>query len=265
MAIRLADKKLQIGYFLYEIVHHCNLECKGCDHCAPIAQEEYVELKTYKKDIAKMQKIFHRINSFAIMGGEPLLHPQIIDIMKISREILKYTHISIYTNGIELEKQPPLFWEACKKYKIYIFVTKYKININRAKILEMAQKYNVIIGYERNSVKNFFHKIKFNLEGNENINVVHNSCFHATLCHQLENGILYKCPIVPAARHFNSFFNKNMKISENDGLNIHKKLKQEEIKEYFEKPIPFCKYCNMSEREENKEWGISKKEITEWT
>lgn len=134
MAIRLTDKKLQIGYFLYEIVHHCNLECKGCDHCAPIAQEEYVELKTYKKDIEKMKKIFHRINSFAIMGGEPLLHPKIIDIMK-----------------------------------------------------------------------------------------------------------------------------------ENDGLNIHKKLNQEEITEYFEKPIPFCKYCNMSEREENKEWGISKKEITEWT
>ena len=85
------------------------------------------------------------------------------------------------------------------------------------------------------------------------------------MCHQLENGILYKCPIVPASRHFNKFFGTNIVVSEQDGVNLNKRLKKEEIIEYFEKPIPFCKYCNMGEREENKEWGISKKDITEWT
>ncbi|MBQ8887473.1 MAG: hypothetical protein IJY61_07230 [Candidatus Gastranaerophilales bacterium] len=76
---------------------------------------------------------------------------------------------------------------------------------------------------------------------------------------------MYKCPLVPASRHFNKYFNKNLIITTRDGLDLSKKLKHEEIVEYFEKPILFCKYCNMEDREENKKWGISKKEITEWT
>ncbi|MBQ8887474.1 MAG: 4Fe-4S cluster-binding domain-containing protein [Candidatus Gastranaerophilales bacterium] len=85
MGIELINNKLHLQYFLYEIVHHCNLNCKGCDHCAPIAEEEYVELKQYKNDL----KHFNEINAFAIMGGEPLLHPYINEIVKISRKILK--------------------------------------------------------------------------------------------------------------------------------------------------------------------------------
>lgn len=265
MTVKLVNNKLQINYFLYEIVHHCNLKCRGCDHCSPIANEEYVELKTYKKDIEKMKKIFHQINSFAIMGGEPLLHQKIVDIMKMSRKILKETNIFIYTNGINLLNQSPIFWETCKKYKIFIVITKYKINIDHKKIFKIAKEYNVNIFFEGNREKKYFSKIKFNLDGNENIISSHNDCYQGKVCHQLENGILYKCTIIPASRHFNSYFNKNMIVSKEDGLNIHKRLKKEEIIEYFEKPVPFCKYCDMSEREENKEWGLSKKEITEWT
>lgn len=265
MAVRLADNKLQIDYFLYEITHHCNLKCRGCDHCAPIAQEEYVDLKTYKKDIEKMKKIFHQIKSFAIMGGEPLLHPKISEILKTSRNALKETNIFIYTNGINLLNEPEFFWKTCKKYNICIIVTKYKLNINYAQILKIANAFGVGIFWEGNREKKHFHKIKFNLAGNEDITISHAGCYHAKVCHQLENGVLYKCPIIPASRHFNNFFNKNMIISKEDGLDIHKKLKKEEIVEYFEKPVPFCRYCNMSEREEDKEWDISKKEITEWT
>lgn len=265
MAVRLADNKLQIDYFLYEIVHHCNLNCKGCDHCAPIAKEEYVDIKTFKKDIEKMKKIFHQINLFSIMGGEPLLHPKITDIIKIARKALKNTYISIFTNAIELEKQPPLFWETCRKYKIFIVVTKYKLNIDYAQIIKMSKAFHVAVFWESNREKEYFHEIKFNEKGNEDISKSDSNCFHKTFCYQLENGVLYKCPIIPASRHFNLFFDKNLTVSKKDGLNIHKRLKKEKIIEYFEKPVPFCRYCNMSEREEDKEWGISKKEITEWT
>lgn len=265
MGIEVIKNKLHLHYFLYEIVHHCNLNCKGCDHCAPIAEEEYVELKQYKNDLKQLKKHFDVVNSFAIMGGEPLLHPNLQEIMKISRKILKNTYITICTNGIELEKQNEKFWTTCKKEKIIIIITKYKININLKQIYETAKKYGVEIFIEKNKEKEFFHKIKFNLDGTENKEEVYKNCFHGKICHQIENGILYKCPLVCASKHFNKYFNKDIRIEETDGLNLYKKLKKEDIREYFEKPIPFCKYCNMEEREENKEWGISKKEITEWT
>ena len=118
MGIALINNKINMQYFLYEIVHHCNLNCKGCDHCAPIAEEEFVNLKQFENDLKKIKKTFNSINAFSIMGGEPLLHPQLIEIIKISRKILKKTVILIYTNGINLENQPEKFWEICKKNKI---------------------------------------------------------------------------------------------------------------------------------------------------
>ncbi len=265
MGITLINNKINMQYFLYEIVHHCNLNCKGCDHCAPIAEEEFVNLKQFENDLKKIKKTFNSINAFSIMGGEPLLHPQLIEIIKISRKILKKTVILIYTNGINLENQPEKFWEICKKNKIEIILTKYKINLNIENIFKLAEKNNVKIFIEKNKEKEFFHKIKFNLDASENEYNSYKDCYQGHVCHQLENGILYKCPIVPAARHFNKFFNKDMIISENDGLNLNKKLKKEDIIKYFENPIPFCKYCNIDDREENKDWGISKKDITEWT
>lgn len=265
MVIEQRKNKLKLQYFLYEIVHHCNLNCKGCDHCSPIADEEYVNLKQFKEDLKKLKKYFNIINAFAIMGGEPLLHPNIIEIIKISRKILNKTYIIVFTNGIDLEKQPEDFWKICKKEKIAIVITKYKINIDLKQIFEKAKNYGVEIHIEKNREKEHFHKIKFNLQGTENEQETHKNCFHGQVCHQLENGVLYKCPIVPASRHFNNFYKTNMIVDEKDGLNLNSKLNKEDIIEYFENPIPFCKYCNMEDREENKDWGISKKDIVEWT
>ena len=265
MGIEIINKNPSLHYFLYEIVHHCNLNCKGCDHCAPIAEEEYVDLKQYKNDLKAIKKTFYNINIFAIMGGEPLLHPQLIEIVKLSRKILKNTIILIYTNGINLEKLPEEFWELCQKENIEIILTKYKIKLNLKNIYKLVKKYNVKFFIEKNKEKNFFHKIKFNFEGTEDAYRSHKNCFQGQVCHQVENGILYKCPIVPAARHFNKFFNENLPITEKDGLILNKRLKKEDIIEYFDNPIPFCRYCNMEDREENKIWELSKKEITEWT
>ena len=265
MQVSYENNKLNIKYFLYEIVHHCNLNCKGCDHCSPIAEEEYVDIKTYKKDIEKMKKNFDYIERIGIMGGEPLLHPKINQIIKTTRNILKKTQILIFTNAIELRNQPESFWQTLKKEQASLVITKYDLKINYVEIELIAKKYNVIIFYENNlKIKDEFHKICYNEEGTEDILTSYKECYHGHYCPTLENGQLYQCPIIPATRHFNKYFDKNLEISEKDSINIHKKIKKEEIFKFFNSPINFCRYCNISGREKII-WGISQKEIKEWT
>ena len=249
MQVRYENKKLKIPYFLYEIVHHCNLNCKGCDHCAPIAEEEYVDLKTYKKDIEKMKKHFDFIGRIGIMGGEPLLHPNLNEIIRITRKILKNTQITIFTNAIEVMNKPKEFWETLKKENAMLVITKYNLKINYYEIELIARKYGVIILYENNlKSKNEFHKICYNENGTEDIEKSYKECYHGEYCATLENGYLYQCPIITASRHFNKYFNKNLIISDDDGINIHKRIKKEEIFNYFNTPMKFCRYCNMEER-----------------
>ena len=59
------------------------------------------------------------------MGGEPLLHPQVNDFMRITREAYPHSKIFIVTNGLLLLKMPNDFWETLRQYRIRIHWSKY--------------------------------------------------------------------------------------------------------------------------------------------
>lgn len=266
MQVELIGKKLKLKYFLYEVVHHCNLNCKYCDHCSPIADPEFIDLKQYKNDLKKIKKIFNIVQSIGIMGGEPLLHPNFLEIIKISRQILPYTNLLIFTNGICLKEKDEKFWSSIRKFGACIVITKYNLELNYKEYEEKASIHYIPLFYENNNkVKEKFNKIKFDLNGKMNKEYAHSNCYQAKYCPTLENGILYKCPIIPASRHFNKYFNKNMIITELDGINLNKKNSKEAILKYFKEPLPFCRYCDVSDRNTTRKWGLSKKDIKEWT
>jgi ABC-2 type transport system ATP-binding protein len=70
------------------LVEHCNLNCKGCYHFSPLAKEEFLFLTEWEKDCKQLSTLFKdRIGHISLMGGEPLLHPDICEFMRITREI----------------------------------------------------------------------------------------------------------------------------------------------------------------------------------
>ena len=93
-------KQIVIGVHLVE---HCNLKCKGCDNFSPLANEEYVDVKQYKADFERMAELFgDNAERIDLYGGEPLLHPQIIELIRITRDSFPQSPITILTNGILL-------------------------------------------------------------------------------------------------------------------------------------------------------------------
>lgn len=200
------------------------------------------------------------------MGGEPLLHPEIIKFMEISRKYFPSTRIEIVTNGILLNVQKEGFWNACKKFDITIVPTKYPMNVDYDKAKETAQRYNVKYEYynlNEDVIKTSYH-IPLDIEGKQNAVENFAGCFHANWCVMLKNGKLYTCTVAPNIEHFNKYFNYNIPLTERDGIDIHKSEKIEEILEFLARPIPFCKYCNVKGRSFGHEWKTSKKEIDEW-
>jgi len=67
---------------------------------------------------------------------------------------------------------------------------------------------------------------------------------------------------------FNNYFIKNsgaaMEATDDDSIDIYKAKDIGEIYEFLSKPMPFCRYCRIKSWEIGIEWGVSKKEITEW-
>lgn len=251
-----------------DVVEHCNLNCKYCDHFSPLADEKYTDIKVFTKDFEQLAKLTNgEIDWIDLMGGEPLLHPEINKFLEVSRKYFPKSNINIFTNAKLLLKQDDKFWLDCKKYNIGITYTKYPITLDYDLISEKIQKFKITseIYGDTDRIPKTLHYLPLELDGKQDMNKNFMNCFQANKCIFLSNGKIYTCCVAGNIKHFNKYFNKNIPISDNDYINIYKVKSIKEILEFLCKPIPLCKYCNVEGRTYEHKWKRSKKEITEWT
>jgi len=104
MEILDSNKKLKIEYIEIQFIHACNLSCKGCATFSELKHHGYT---TWDTTIKELRPWLKRLDPecIGVMGGEPLMHPQIIDYIKGLRDILPDTQIRVPTNGLLLEKR----------------------------------------------------------------------------------------------------------------------------------------------------------------
>jgi hypothetical protein len=95
----------------YMIVNHCNLRCNNCDHGSDLAQPWFVDRSEFERDLERLATAA-RVGEFRILGGEPLLHPHLEDILRIAREARIAEEIVLITNGILLDRLSEVAWEA---------------------------------------------------------------------------------------------------------------------------------------------------------
>jgi organic radical activating enzyme len=85
------------------ITQACNISCLGCTNYSDLKHNGYVSWREGKKQIeAWLDRI--NIPDFGIMGGEPLINPEVKEWIKGCRELLPNAQIRFTTNGILLSK-----------------------------------------------------------------------------------------------------------------------------------------------------------------
>jgi organic radical activating enzyme len=273
--VKLVQKRkmARIDSFFFEIhiVEHCNLNCNGCAHFSCLADEEYLDTKTFDADCQRISQITKNITVIDINGGEPLLHPELTSFFKIVRKyFLNKTQLKLSTNGILLASQTDEFWNACAENDVYIEISNYPIKIDNEKIEREAKKHNVKV--DRNfNVKstsnphiNLMYKVPIDLEGRQNVVYSYSHCPHPG-CITLRDGKIYRCCTIAHIKFFNKYFSKNLQITEGDYIDIYKIKNADEIFAFLKGPFPFCRYCKPKEKVRDIKWAVTKKKITEWT
>jgi len=125
---RLNDRHWQ---FTFHVVDHCNLKCKCCDHYSPIADEWFVSLEEVEDTFSKLGPVISgRIDQLHLLGGEPLLHPRLHEIIPIVRKYLPTDKITVLTNGILLKKISQELIDAIKEYNIVLSLTEYPLKMD---------------------------------------------------------------------------------------------------------------------------------------
>jgi organic radical activating enzyme len=95
--------KLVIPYTEIMVTQVCNLSCQGCSTYSDIAHKGYVSWSEGEK---QLKSWLNRVDfsHIGIMGGEPLVNPQISSWIKGIRNLMPDTTIRFPTNGILLPK-----------------------------------------------------------------------------------------------------------------------------------------------------------------
>lgn len=267
---RLLQSKLRLQprknlYFEIHAAEHCNLNCKWCSNFSQLAEEEFLDLQVFKTDCQRLSQLTNRkMEAITVMGGEPMLHPNITKIFDIIRNYFDNGSIHILTNGLLLLNQDDYFWKNCNKNTVKIFVSYYPIGLKYNEIVKIANKYSVEIMCEGKGMRTMRRDV-LDLEGKQDIEKNFKLCFKANGCIQLHEGKMYTCSVIPYIRHFNKYYNEQLEVSEKDYIDIYKVTKAEDIYDFLCKPVPFCRYCNIKKSAMNGlKWEVSKKEKSEY-
>lgn len=254
--------------FEVHLSEHCNLNCKGCDHFSPLAEQKFADIDVFKKDFHRMSVLFENcVKSINLLGGEPLLNKNICDFMIIARNSfpLYSTEIRLVTNGLLLESMEKGFWKTCEKQNIHIYITKYPINLDYKKLFELANKQNVFIEfYDPVDGEKELYRVPLKLKGDMDPKRSYYKCPCANVCCFLKEGRLYTCTLVPNIEHFTKFFGVDLHVSDEDSIDIYKAVDKNEIFNFLSRPIPFCRYCDTEAKVYGIKWETSKKKMDEW-
>lgn len=93
-----------LPFLEWMITTTCDLACPGCDRFIDYDHnwtQDYNDLESSMKEWSTKLDPDH----LTIIGGEPLIHPRIYDILKTSRRYFDHSVLEIYTNGFLLEKR----------------------------------------------------------------------------------------------------------------------------------------------------------------
>ena len=250
----------------YHITDHCNLNCAGCSHFSPLAKPWFVTFDQFKKDWDEVKENGLHIKRIRILGGEPLLHEQLGEMLTYLRELFPKENINVVTNGILLQKRKeellPIFVENNISLTLSIYPS---LNINYQEVLMGFPK---VEAYDKAG----FWNISLHKKPDFDNELAFDYCFSASEAHcsYLKDGRIYPCPIIPNlpifADHFKEDLNDTdlwMAAHKEWGISV-KDSTPEEIEAYLSIPKRICSFCNTVRARETHPWKQTNLKIDEW-
>ncbi len=77
--------------FEINLADHCNLNCQSCNHFFPIAEQYYLPVEKFEKDMLRIvEQTGGDIERIWLIGGEPLLHPDLVKIIYLTRDFFPF-------------------------------------------------------------------------------------------------------------------------------------------------------------------------------
>ena len=276
----------------FYITHHCNIDCKNCNRFNNYNFKGHIDWRVSENEYEQWAKKF-QIRNIGILGGEPLMHPEVTVWIKKIRSWWPDAGLVITTNGLLLNKVVGLYdvvnkekctieicvhnydWiekqlEDLKEFfsgdfELYddpddsCFFTKTATDSNGVTV--MVKKFNAM---HQSTLSLSRHQLKLH---NSNPIKSHEIC-DMKGCHTFIDGKIYKCPMPPLLSKFSEQYMIDMNeeeieiiknfsgFSANDAIN-----NDDNFFSYLTSPIDHCRFCPETYQYEDIQSSVGKTKI----
>lgn len=215
----------------------CNLNCKGCTHFSPLYNDIGAIFEDKINDIRALKKLFPEIFRIDLLGGEPLLNPELKEYIVALRRELPKTFIQIYTNGLLIPQLSDEVLKVIKENNIGISISEYYPTHKMIdKIIRILDEYEI-----RYRIVAFDMKQKFNIPISTNPESVYPKLCISDGCITVDKGRISRCPTLMYIEKFNEYFGESLPTG---GIyNIDEYTNGETLLEDMKKVVPLCKHC----------------------
>ncbi|MDD1776164.1 MAG: 4Fe-4S cluster-binding domain-containing protein [Candidatus Methanomethylicus sp.] len=258
---KMARLKPRLHYLEVHVADHCNLNCKGCGHFSPIADVSFADLLSYQHDLKQLQSFFSTIGKVRLMGGEPLLHPEIESFVSATRATFPRTDIRICTNGILLPLMQEKFWITCKACSVGIDITVYPpLKKEKHSLVQLVKNKGLRVNPR---TMESFHAF-YNSKGDTDMADAFKKCRKREYMPMLREGKIYVCPKSAMIFYFNSKF--GLSIPSSGFVDIFEPgLNGWDILGRLDEASETCRFCTLGwDVIPTFPWSISNNAAEDW-
>jgi hypothetical protein len=213
---------------------------------SPFLASKFRSEEEFERDFVPLATVL-QAEEVRILGGEPLLNPRIVPILKAARKSGIAARVVVTTNGLLLHTMPEDFWSNVDEVRLNLYPGARPTE----RLVEQAQKSAAESGTLlrptaftafRTTVVTEPHPADVVTE------MIFRTCKNAHLyhCHLVQGGWLYKCSCPSYLGEYLGKLGKSGYQAEADGFNIHgaSELQQELWKFLTQrKALDACRYC----------------------
>jgi organic radical activating enzyme len=193
-AYPVVEGRIQAPRCEVNVVEHCNLACRSCSHLSPVLPKSIVDAALLYRDLALLARHYHA-GTVRLLGGEPLLHPDLLSVIEAVRRSGVTDSVCVVTNGLLLPRMADEFWQAVDVVQVSLYPGRELEDDDRRACLQRAAAGGTMISF---STCDTFRQ-SYSEQGTDDsdlIRAIYDSCLvvHQWRCHTVAEGRFYKCP-----------------------------------------------------------------------
>ena len=246
MKVIYRNGKIHTPQLELNVVEHCNLRCVECSHLSPYVSTGLLEPDSVRRDLAALAAVLH-CSSFRFVGGEPLLHKRLVEIIQTVRKSGISDRVVVVSNGTLIDRMSDVFFQSIDELEISWYpqtaTDADKIAFARSSCARYGSRLFV-------NDKAVFRKAQIDsaIEDHDLVRMIYDSCrnAHVSVSHAIHNGYYYKCsrPIF-TDRYLALKQVDSPDFARADGVHLHEPDLLDRLTRYIENkdPLQSCWHC----------------------